>query len=119
MPLQLTSPISTGDLSDNSLTHVKVNRFRVDVEHKRLEFGVRFGYYEGASWVEGEYQPRVRHTFIIRDGTPEEGDDEAMAFTDLMNASTPLNLEERHYDGVARSLYQWLIDNDHFEGSIV
>jgi hypothetical protein len=119
MPLQLAIPVSTGDLSANDLTHVKVERFRIDIENKRLEFAVNFGFYNEGIWSPGEYQPSVRRMFIVRDAAPEGGEGGSTDFTDLVAASTPLTLEEKLYDGVARTLYQWLIDNGHFDGSIV
>lgn len=119
MSLRLTTPVSTGDLLGADLTHVKVSRFKLDVERAQLEFFVRLGYYDGELWVPTDYQIQgSQQLFIVRNEAMEDGED-GTDFTDLIAGSMPSSLDENLYDGVSRSLYQWLIDNDHFDGTIV
>lgn len=117
MPIQLTTPVSTGDLTVNDLTHVKIGTFKVNSNSKRLEFTVRFGYFVDGNWVDGEYQPPDRGIFIILD---REGEEDG-PFTTMITDSVPNAIDEKLYDGVSRTLYQWLLDNhsDKFAGTIV
>jgi hypothetical protein len=112
MALLLQTAIDAGALSEFDYTHVKIMRVSVQPADKRLTFEVEFGAVQNGEWSSGRFQPMVTRLFCIQDAPPDAAD-----FTDMM-AELPTSGEEKIYDGVSRVLYQWLLDNDHFDGTI-
>lgn len=106
MPIQLTTAISVGDLEAGSLTHVKITRFAVDVQNGEIDLIVTFG-----RIVESAFVP----TGVKR---PDQFCIRGADYTSIV-AATASAQGAILYDEVATNLYQWLIDNNHFAGTIV
>jgi hypothetical protein len=106
MPIQLTTAKSVGDLDTNDYTHVKVTLYRHDLQNNQIHLTVQHGYMDGGSFVVGE---RAESQVVVIEGAD---------YGTLM-ASLPTDGNEKLYDGVARILYQYMIDQAIFVGTIV
>jgi hypothetical protein len=119
MPLLLTTPVDTGDLDSFSYDRVKIINFRVDVEGEAIEFEVQFGSVVDNNWVPGLMKRNKRFSIRNEGRLDENGDliqGERQEYNEVVS-SVSLT-DELIYDGVARVLYQWLLDNDHFVGTL-
>lgn len=108
MPIQLTSSYDTGSL-DGALTHVKVVEWHNVPDSDFINLTVQHGKIVEGNFVRGipvEGQT-VKHFTI-------SGSDYS-----TMVASTSAAAGEVYYDKVAGLLYQWLLDNSHYAGTIV
>lgn len=103
MPLTLTSAIDMGDADANDYTTVKITNLDILVESGRLYFNCAKGYLDGGNFVAGLLQPE---RFEV------SGD----AFTAMKAVAA--TTDESWWDHSARVLYQWLLDEEHFVGSI-
>lgn len=123
MPFLLTTAISPGDLEDFNYDRIKIVNFGLKTELKRVTFTIEYGTVQDNMWTTGRFQPAgFPKEYMIHDiNNQVDGSGEALPdstdFTDMMT-SLPSDAEELLYDGVSRILYQWLIDNDHFDGTI-
>jgi len=120
MALQLTVPIDVGDLDSNDYTHVRIIRFALDVMARTIQFQTVEGYIQNGQFVRGRHG-RERGWEIqdipVQGVEGEPGYVAAdPAFTIL--AGTQGEDGQRLYDGVANTLYQWLIDHGHYAGII-
>lgn len=108
MPIQLTTPMSMGDIDDD-YTHVKIIKFEVNLAAQVIEFRTAHGFIDAGDFVLGQNVGQTtRKRFELN------GPDFASIITKQTSAAGVLI-----YDEVARELYQWLIDNGHFAGTIV
>jgi hypothetical protein len=110
MPIQLTSSYSVGAVDPNSpYQQVKVLQFTLHPAGRLIELSVQLGNTVDGSWAAG---------MAIEDKTVKRfriiGAD-----YDTLVASASAAAGEVYYDKVAQKLYQWLIDNGHFAGTIV
>lgn len=126
MPIQLSSAFSVGDYEASDYTHIRVSSFVVSIKNGTINFEVQYGYYDDGAWVWGKRQPPVERQFQIKDTpanetNPDEITPEDPAYTTIIGASVPNTIDEKLYDGIGRTLYQWLLDNhsDKFAGTIV
>lgn len=125
MPIQLNNAFSVGSHGDHDLTHVQVSSVSINIKNRRLSFEVMYGYYEDGGWVWSEYQPDVVRTFSIKDKPAFSGEDgkvkipEKKTYTNFLIAMVPNSTDEKICNGITRVLQQWLLDNGHFEGTIV
>jgi len=123
MALLLTTAVSPGDLEGFDYDRVKIVDFQLKTEAKYIRFVVEYGTIQDSKWVAGMFQPvGFPKDYAIRDmiGQVDGAGDpipDVTDFTDMV-ASLPTDGAELLYDGVARVLYQWLIDNGHFAGTI-
>lgn len=108
MPLQLTTPLDMGAVDDD-YTHVKIMQFGHDSLEGSIEMTLLHGTMSGNDFVRGKKIPNTtQKTFRVT------GQD----YIDLVS-ELPANTTETLYDQVAEKLYQWLIDNGHYAGTIV
>ena len=123
MPLLLQTPINVGALDSSNYTHIKIARLLVQPTKSQLSFEVEYGYLSNGDWVSGKFQLSSVRSFMISD-SPEitiPGGTTILAstaYSDMMD-ELPDSAQEKIYDGASRVLYQWLLDNDHFDGTIV
>lgn len=119
--IQLTTPVSTGDL-DEDYTHVRINRFTLDRRANSIQMDVELGYLDGGEFVVGQYSSRKLFEIHDYPAQGEEGDPDytpgSTAYTDLVGGNYG-HTDVLLYDDVSTTLYQWLIDNGHYAGSIV
>lgn len=106
MPLTLTTPVSTGDLDPAAASYakIKVTEFSADLWRGLMVFHVSYGNVVDDVWVGSHFG---RREFKIS----------GQEFLDLITTHATLD-DELTYDAVARGLYQWLIDNGHYAGTI-
>ncbi len=108
--IQLTTPFSLGDVDSTPLTHVRIVSFNIDLDAKMIYFRAMRGSLESSEFVKAAY--------VVRNGTSLEyrvAGDDYDALCAKLTSATDVSI----YDEVARELYQWLIDNGHFQGTIV
>ncbi len=107
--IELTTAFDPGDIAAGDYTHVRIQSFRVDLVKQVIALDTLFGTLSGEDFVAGVDVPRAtRKRFHI------QGDDYAAMITKLTSAADVLI-----YDEVARELYQFLIDQGHFAGTVV
>jgi len=109
MPLTLTTPVSSGDLDPNASSYGKIKvidfQARTVGPRKSLRFYVQLGNEDGeGNWIPGISRPKE---FSL--------DSDAFA---ALAASHTANSGELTYDAVARGLYEWLISEGHYAGTI-
>lgn len=106
--IQLTTAFDMGDL-DADYTHVKVVQFALQTEQKNIQFTTRLGKMVDSAFVPGEHITNATQKSYFVGG----------AEYDALVASLTSDADVSIYNEVARTLYQWLIDNNHCVGSIV
>lgn len=123
MPLQLTTPINTGDLDPNAATYaqVRIVKFSVDSVNKRFELITQEGNTVDNAWVAGVSRSR---RFIIMDMKDENGDPipGEQYYTDMVTrtmSGASMTATDYIYDGVAYHLYDWLINHSGYVGTYV
>jgi len=123
MPLQLTSAIQVGDLDVENYTHVQISSFLFDRRKSCITLEVVEGYLdEDDNFVEGKHSRPSK--FLIKD-LPQEGTEGEDRYSpadpqySTMVGGTNGESGELVYNTVANALYQWLIDNGHYAGTIV
>jgi len=104
MPLSLTTPISAGDLDPGVASYAQVRVTGFEYRRRLLRFRTEVGNTVDAAWVRG----KGRRTFTV-DGA---------AFDTLVSTHSTL-ADELTYDAVERGLYEWLISEGHYAGTIV
>lgn len=114
MALSLTTPLSVGDLdSGTTYAEVKIVMFMLCSADETIRIECEYGNTVSGSWVPGiRAGNAANQSFIIQDidgGTSH--------YTDMI-ANTSAAASENYYDEVATLLYQWLIDESHFAGTI-
>lgn len=123
MPLDLTTPFQTGDLDPNGpYSQVKIVKMTHDSVAETIEIQVEYG-----NTALGEWEPGVKEQeMYLVENSPAEYDDQgnetvpAGTDYDLLvaklcgvgNDNTPI------YTRVKQELYQWLIDEGYFAGTI-
>ena len=108
MPIQLTTSYDSGDI-DGELTHVKIPEMKFMPDAKRIELVTRMGKMVGGVFQYGvAVENATTKHFIVED-----------ADYDTMIAEMSAGASEVYYDEVARLLYEWLIANNHFAGTVV
>lgn len=123
MPLQLTNPISTGDLDENAATYtqVRIIRFSVDSVNRMFELVAQEGNTVDGAWVAGISRSK---RFILIDVKDENGDPVAgqQHYTDMIGktmAQAAMTDAGSIYDGVAYHLYEWMINHSGYVGTYV
>lgn len=106
MPILLTTAYNPGD-ADPGKTYprVKIISFSLVPDDKYLDMQLEYGDVSEGNWVPGVAK---------RIGKQITG----AAFDSLAGGSLPLDANELIYDGASRTLYQWLLDNNIFAGTI-
>lgn len=109
--IDLTTNHKPGDDWPNEpdYTHVRITRFCIDTVGAQLELWCDYGTIVDNAFVQGKSRTA---TVTIRD-TPNNA-----YYTDLVGAS-PEDDTTLLYDQVSNALYQWLLDQSVFAGSIV
>lgn len=109
MPIQLTTAFDPGELDVNDYAYAKIEQFIMYPSAKRIEVMTRLGYIDNGVLVYGiPLEGKTVKKFVI------EGED-----YDTMVAEESVASGEVYYDEVSRLLYQWLLDEGHFSGTIV
>jgi len=110
MPIQLTTAISGGDFEPSPLTHAKIVFFATNLIDSLIEIRVMLG-----SVANGNFIPAQIQNFgtTVKAFTISGSD-----YTTLI-ATTASAQGVILYDEVAEKLYQWLLTNNHFAGTIV
>jgi len=110
MPIQLTTPIQTGAIDPNGpYEQVKIIIFSLNTVVPNIEILCQYG-----NTVESVWVPGVRVGDVADQAFRIEGDD-----YDVMTAVKSVAADEVYYDETKELLYQWLLDNDHYIGTIV
>jgi NADPH:quinone reductase-like Zn-dependent oxidoreductase len=114
MPIQLTAPKVTGDFDTEAVNgqyaEVKIIEQRLNTKGEFIELLLEYGNTDTGAWVSGKMNPvKVQIVNSMGGGTD---------YNDII-ASLPLDGNEAIYAGAKRVLYQWLIDNGHFAGTVV
>jgi len=126
MPLQLTTPKSTGDLDlsalNNAYGEIKIIKQDIDVTNKVISLSIEYGNTVNDIWIQGILPPQE---FKIRNMPAQydllEPPNEivpAIAHYDILISQLPTDANISIYNNVAVALYQWLIDNGYFSGTI-
>jgi len=104
MPLQLTTPFDSGDFDVRDYAQMKITSFELDTNDGHIHIACEYGNTIDGAWVRGAYR---RMDFHVRGA-------DFLAMLALLPQEG-----ETIYNAAARTLYTWLIDNNHFSGSIV
>lgn len=111
MPIQLATPFNGGDLEAAPLTHVKILSFQIELRGTgSIHFYAIRGHVKNGNFIEttNPIAGKTTYEFLLR------GND-FKAMTATLTSAPGLLI----YDEVANTLYQWLIDHEHFAGIIV
>ena len=122
MPIQLDSSIGIGELGD-ALTHIKVTQFNCDLTNKVMKMKIEYGWLDGESnFLPSSAKPPEYHILenVPTVGSPGDSNYQEghTQFNDEVGSHTSNN-GELTYDAVARGLYEWLIAEGHYVGTIV
>ena len=109
----LTTPIDTGAL-DEDYTHVRVQHFTFNREHKCITFEVAQGYLVDAKFTEGQHSVRKMLEIVDRPYLETPTAD----YTEMVGGSYG-DEGVLLYDGVSATLDAWLLDNEHYVGTSV
>lgn len=111
MSIQLTTPLSVGDLDGNSpYQEAKIIDFKLFSADKRMELVVQLG-----NTIAGKWTPPVLSMGTITVKRFEISDTDY----DTLVATQSLAVGEVYYQKVSEALYQWLLDNGHYVGTII
>lgn len=110
MPLALTTPYDPGDGEAGTYAHVKLKNLVLNISQGQGHFDVIYGNEVSGVFTEGAVQP-----FATKPMTHFIAGADMLTIISVPAASTSETVE----DHVARALYQWLIDEGHFVGTIV
>lgn len=110
MPLQLTTPFDSGNFDTVDYEYVKIVEFTLNTSKKFIKIVCEYGNIVDDVWTHSDMSPTQIH--IIAD-TLEDSH-----FSDLVS-TTPPDTTSSIYDHAATKLYQWLIDQDVYSGTIV
>ena len=110
MPIQLTSPLSVGTIDVNSpYQQVKILQINLLSAVKRIELTVQHGNTINGTWTPGRaIEGTTVQRFKILDSE-----------YDTLIAAKSAGADEVYYDKVGALLYQWLLDEEHYVGTIV
>lgn len=110
MPLQLTTPLSVGAIDANSPYQiVKILQLNIYPGAKVIELTLQHG-----NVVDGVFVPGMAVEGVtVKRLTVSSPDYETLV------AAKSAGADEVYYDKVSNLLYQWLLDNSHFVGTIV
>lgn len=113
MPIQLTTAADSGEMGGGATyTHVKIMGWSHEPLQKLIKIGVQFGTMSGEEFIPGP-SFMIKSIMIINDpGVPHT------KYDDLVDGHTT-NDGEKTYAAVKRGLYQWMIDESIFAGTIV
>ena len=109
MPLELTTALDMGAI-DADYTHVKILNFLLHSEGEFIEMVVAHGTVDGG----GAFTVGKRVAGVTPSHFRIEGADYA-TIVSAVTSDTGVPI----YNEVARELYQWLIDEGHYIGTIV
>jgi hypothetical protein len=102
----LTTPYDPGDLDPGqTYPRAKIVVQTIRPDQKAIDLTWSFGDVSGSDWIPGAADPGGQESIIEAD-------------YDTVVASLPTDGSELIYNGAARVLYQWLIDNGHLAGTI-
>jgi len=107
----LTTPVDPGAHDPGkTYTHIKIAHLDIYLESRNLNFACNGGYLVGGEYQWGAMEVmETNKTFGIH-----EADFDNIVANTLTTAAGV-----RVYDEVANALYQWLLDNGHFAGTLV
>lgn len=125
MPLQLTTPVSVGgldpDAAGGEYDQIRIENLEFDFVRKKIGLRCVYGNTVSGDWVSGKKEMRIgvqnqeaaydENGDIIA-GTSSTAYDDVVALLPV-DDTTPL------YTQVGDTLYQWLIDQGYFVGSVV
>ena len=114
MPLQLTTPINPGDLDSVTYGQVKI----IEQRHRSTAGTITVVVAAGNTDEEGVWVPGVQKTSVFQIRDDDTLDPPGTEYTDLVTDSIS-QPDEPTYAAVKRGLYEWLIANDHYAGTIV
>lgn len=111
MPILLSTPADPGDNdAGNTYPRAKIIHFNVNLNSNTIDFAVAYGDVVEDVWTRGNGL-RVKNFSIT-------GEEYATMMAESAQQSDG-DSEYEIYAAAKRVLYQWLIDNDHFAGTIV
>lgn len=121
MPIQLTTPKDTGDLDPNAAQYaqVKIVHQGIDVSAKIITLRVELGNTVNGAWQPGILPPSnyvIKNRPAVMVGGVETAP--ASPAYDSLVTQLPGNTTESIYAQSADILYQWLLDNGHYVGTI-
>jgi hypothetical protein len=111
MPLQLTTPISAGDLDPSAGSYTQVKVVSLLWREGAVTVTVEKGNSDGGVWYPG----LAPVEFTIYDDPA--ADPEITDYTDLITHVS--NDGELTYAAVKRGIYEWLIAKGHYAGTVV
>jgi hypothetical protein len=109
MALLLTTPLTVGGIDASDYTHVRIASFMLDSVENRIYLSIRFGYKNGSAWVSGVNIPNI----TVKDFEISGADYVAMVANTVGSDAS-----KKIYRQASDKLYQWLIDNNHFIGTV-
>lgn len=110
MPIQLQTPFNIGAADPNSpYSQVKILEFTLRPTLHQIRLLTQYGNTVGGVWVSGVGVSNI----TVREYVINDGDYSTMV------ASASAGAGEVYYDKVSGLLYQWLLDQGHYAGTIV
>lgn len=109
MPILLTTPFNGGDSEVGPLTHVMIQEVHISLMGAHIGLIVHRGTYDGSAFTKAQHMAQDVTMF-----TPVINGQDFEDLVQLMGDSS-----KTVYDSVAEGLYQWLLDNGLFSGTIV
>lgn len=104
MPIQLTTVFAVGDFDTDDYQHVRVVSFTLHSVQNFIEVECQYGNTVNGVWVGGTKAPEVHKI---------EGADYAAMVAKLPQGG------ETIYQAAGREIYQWLIDQGKYVGTLV
>ncbi len=114
MPIALTTSVAVGDLDSSAYQQVKIAKLTIDPVAKYIQLDCEYGNTNASVW-----EPGIHAGAAAKKQVTIQNIEGGTQHYDVLIASTSAAADEVYYDKVAAKLYQWLIDNGHFAGTVV
>ncbi len=121
MPIQLTTPLdhkAGHDIPNAIYTHIKITSFRMIPDAQAIELIINYGTNIDGVFTKGRTHQRVMWIKNKEEDTINNIPADPI-YNNLMIAAVASAESAPLYTEVARSLYEWLINKGHYEGTIV
>lgn len=116
MPIQLTTAFNPGDLDPGKqYTHLAIRHLEHSLDNQTIRLICKYGVLEEGSFVAGAMSPTKTH--LIQD--EPTADPPGTDYTDLVATQVVSgDVDDLVYDVNAKHLYQYLLDNGEYAGTI-